>query len=247
MAPSSWLDAELERIENDDGSGAAELYQRALLVAERLSPAELPELGRRLLAGRRDMAPLLNLGRTLREADDPAAALNQLRQRVSLAQSIINDRGRRIIGCGRRILTISRSSTVLRLLSALEPDLILCLRSEPGGEGLRAAKELSRGGLNAEIVADDDLLGAVNRAELALCGADKLTADLFVNKVGTRRLAETLELVSKPLYVAADETKRLPRELYEPPAPDSVFEETPRSLVLRLITDGQVDRSPADL
>ncbi|MBD3399399.1 MAG: hypothetical protein GF399_03605 [Candidatus Coatesbacteria bacterium] len=247
MAPSSWLDAELERIDNDDGSGAAELYQRALLVAERLPPAELPELGRRLLAGRRDMAPLLNLGRTLREAADPAAALNQLRQRASLAQSIINDRGRRIIGCGRRIVTISRSSTVLRLLAALEPVLILCLHSGPGGEGLRAAKELSRADLNAELVADDDLLGAVNRAELALSGADKLTTNLFVNKVGTRRLAEALELVAKPLYVAADETKRLLPEFYEPPAPDSVFEEIPRSLVQRIITDGQVDRPPADL
>ncbi|MCK4594292.1 hypothetical protein KAU45_07305 [bacterium] len=232
----------LGEIASDSLLGASELYARALELAARLQPDLLPVFGERLLHGRRDMAPLVNLALSLRGSSDPA---EELRRRVldlkKAAERIIST-ARVVVGPGRRIITISRSSTVLAVLKALETELILCLESLPGGEGRRTVAELGANGVSARMIPDDELDAGVERAELGLIGADVVTGGVIVNKVGTRRLAEGLSSRGKPLYVVADRTKLLHPECYEPPGPDDLFEQVPRTLV-----DGVIDDSDDDL
>lgn len=232
---------ELAGIATDAVHGAAELYARALGLASRLPAELLPALGEALLRGRRDMAPLLNLALALVNSPDPEPELDRRIAAAKRAAGLIVTRARTAIGTGRRIITISRSSTVLAVLAALEPGRVLCLESEPGGEGRRFAALLGERGIPAETVPDADLDTAVKGVELGLCGADTVTEYLFVNKIGTRRLAEVLCALGKPLYVAADRSKYLPVGFYEPPTPGGPFEEVPRSLVARLIDDSDDD------
>ncbi len=232
----------LSEIALDSLHGAAELYARALGLAARLQPDLLPVFGERLLHGRRDMAPLVNLALALRGSSDPAEELRRRVFDLRHAGGRIISTAREAISSGRRIITISRSSTVLAVIKALEPELIICLESLPGGEGRRAVAELGAAGITAELIPDDGLDTGVERTELGLIGADVVTDRVIVNKVGTRRLAEGLSSRGKPLFVVADRTKLLPPEYYEPPGPDDLFEEVPRTLV-----DGVMDDSDDDL
>jgi hypothetical protein len=232
----------LEAIAADGEHGAAELYARVLELAGGLPPDRLAQFGRRLLVARRDMAPLVNLALALEGSPDPEG---ELRRRVAvskLAPGWIVSEARAIIGSGRRVVTVSRSSTALAVLAALKPALVLCLESLPGGEGRRAAADLKTGGVRVELVPDDGLKGAVRRVELGLCGADVVTERAVVNKVGTLRLAEGLSALGRPLYVVADRAKFLPADYYEPPEPGGPFEEVPRSLVERVIDGSDDDR-----
>jgi len=235
------LPADVERglaaIAADTAHGAAVLYTRALELASRVPLQLLPAFGEALLHGRRDMAPLLNLALSLTRSPDPAGKLDRRMKSARRAGGVIASKARALIGSGRSIITISRSSTVLAVLGALEPERVLCLESSPGGEGRRSAAELNERGIPAETVPDAEVGAAVERIELGLCGADAVTGHVFVNKIGTRRLAEALRALGKPLYVAADRTKYLPVEYYEPPGPGGPFEEIPRSLVAGLLDD----------
>jgi hypothetical protein len=227
----------LAAIAADSEHGAAVLYARALELASGLSPRLLPDFGEALLGGRRDMAPLVNLALALARSPDTAGELGRRLESARCAPGVIASKARALVGGGCRVITISRSSTVLAVLAALEPERVLCLESSPGGEGRRFAAELVAAGIPAEFIPDAELDAAVKLVELGLCGADTVTESAFVNKTGTRRLAEALRSLGKPLYVAADRTKYLPVEHYAPPGLDGPFEEIPRPLVAGLLDD----------
>jgi len=227
----------LAAIAADTAHGAAELYTRALKLAAGLPVGFLPAFGEALRRGRRDMAPLKNLALALVRSPDPAGELDRRMKSARRATGLISRKAVTLLGRGRRFITISRSSTVLAVLEALEPERVLCLESFPGGEGRRFASELIDRGVPAETVPDAEVGAAVERVELGLCGADTVTELVFVNKIGTRRLAEALRALDKPLYVAADRTKCLPAEHYAPPGPGGPFEEIPRSFIAGLLDD----------
>jgi hypothetical protein len=235
------LPEEVERglaaIASDAVHGAAELHARALGLAAGLPAWLLPSFGEALLEGRRDMAPLINLALALARSPDPARELDRRIVAARRATGVIARKVRVFLGPGRRVITVSRSSTVLAVLAALEPERVLCLESLPGGEGRRLAEELVGRGVPAELIPDAALDAAVGRVELGLCGADAVTGTAFVNKTGTRRLAEALRALGRPLYVAADRTKRIPTGYYAPPGPGGPFEEVPLSSAAGLIDD----------
>jgi len=235
------LPADVERglaaIASDTEHGAAVLHARALELAAGLPVGLLPAFGEALLRGRRDMAPLLNLALALARSPDPGGELDRRMKSARRATGLIARKAVTLLGRGRRVITISRSSTVLAVLEALEPERVLCLESSPGGEGRRFASELNERGIPAEPIPDAEVGSAVERVELGLCGADSITGRVFVNKIGTRRLAEALSALAKPLYVAADRTKCLPAEHYAPPGPGGPFEEIPRPLVEGFLDD----------
>jgi translation initiation factor 2B subunit (eIF-2B alpha/beta/delta family) len=235
------VEAELTELATDVESGAAELHERCLEAARGLDDGDLREFAARLRTARRDMAPLLSLAHGLETAAAPIAFLSERRKQTAAASEDICRRAVERLGGVGRFITISRSSTVLSVLAALEPAAALCLYSEPGGEGLRSALELCRRGLDARVVADDEAASAVEGVEAGICGADALTDHLFVNKVGTRELARLLARAGKPLYLACDRTKYLDDDLFAELEPNELFEETPLHLVAGVLTDGDVN------
>ena len=112
----------------------------------------------------------------------------------------------------RRVVTISRSRSVLAALSALPPSrrpaLVSVLESQPGGEGRLFAGDLRRVGLRARTIPDAAGIRAVRAADLVLLGADAVFANGSVaHKVGTRRLAEAAVGAGIPVVVVAGESK----------------------------------------
>jgi translation initiation factor eIF-2B subunit delta len=141
-----------------------------------------------------------------------------------------------------RVVTISRSSTLLKLLASLRgaavPQRVTVLRSLPGGEGAAASRDLHAAGLPSRCVDDGLREEVVAAADLVLVGADTLYRDgSIAHKVGTRSLAESAERWHVPVIVVTGLTKLVPGRDRPPHPLPPLFDRTPARLVREYWTD----------
>ncbi|MFB6249110.1 MAG: NUDIX domain-containing protein [Salinibacter sp.] len=260
----------LVAIAEDTSHGSAYLSLRALevlrdragVLAVRDVPdiedarARLVETARRLLNARPSMAALANrLHRAMHASrpDRTPATLETTAHEV-LKQALDADAqtARRTADhlAGERVLTLSRSGTVLAALRRADPPpAVVVAESHPGREGIEVAEALADAGLDVTVIADAACAttladGAIDRV---LVGADTVRpSGAVVNKVGTRGVALAAAHEDVPVYAAAAADKiavedtpsreeAAPRTVYDGPAPLGVsaprFDETPAGLV----------------
>ncbi len=140
------------------------------------------------------------------------------------------------------VVTHSSSGTIARALERVRSrvTLVLCTASLPGGEGRAFARRLQRDGFDAEVVGDAEIAEACGRAHIAIVGADAVSEDGAVNKVGTRPLALAARDAGIGCYVIAPSAKLVPFDLGAPS-----FETTPLSLFDAVITERGAQRPSA--
>ncbi|HEV2231060.1 MAG TPA: hypothetical protein VGS18_02610 [Thermoplasmata archaeon] len=145
------------------------------------------------------------------------------------------------------VVTLSRSSTVLRVLRSLplkqRPVRVTVLRSLPGGEGTQMAMELRSNGIPARVVADRPLARALRGATLVLLGADAVLSDgALVHKVGTRDLGRAAVRRRIPVVSLAPRSRwvGLASGEFHPP---TLFDVTPAKCITEFWTEAGV-RSP---
>ncbi|MFC1543442.1 hypothetical protein ACFL4K_02750 [Candidatus Neomarinimicrobiota bacterium] len=109
------------------------------------------------------------------------------------------------------VLTLSNSSLVRQSLIACKRRLVYCAESQPGGEGYLLAESLRQEGVKALIVEDERTPQIMAEADIILLGADQYDDSGFINKVGSRRLAELAGALDKPVLVLAEGFKRVAR------------------------------------
>jgi translation initiation factor eIF-2B subunit delta len=253
----------IEPIQADVTSGAAELATRAVDAIHRwleesgaLPPAawrrELSAFGRALIASQPSMAPLLNLVNEVLIALNSATTLPESQQQVwrtaaAFRQEIERSSSRLVTAAlplfmaNSRVLTLSYSSTVLEVLRAAHADGLLatvyCTESRPACEGQRLARQLAEVGLEVRFGVDAALAVFAPQASLALVGADSITAEGVVNKVGTAALARAAHDVHIPCMVIGGRQKCFPMTAALPdfqPArpPDEVWPDPPPGVVI---------------
>ena len=194
-----------------------------------------------LAEARPDMAAVGNLVRCWQDSfawpceDFRAAALAHCdslldRAEQALAETVRNAR-RRLAGipANSEVLTHSASSTVRATVAGL-PIRLLVTASEPGGEGRRFAAEL-----DARCLEDDEGPAAVVDAAAVLVGADAIGPEAFVNKIGTRVLAEAAQRAGTPFFVVAESYKWL--RPAQPLIAARAFEAVPNALVTAFLSD----------
>jgi hypothetical protein len=205
----------LARLAGDSTSGASMIYRRVLLALAEgtVFPADTP---RRLREMAGDMAPLRFLARRLEETDDPAAEAGRLLEEMEGRLSRLAEEARPLLA-ERSLICHSNSGTVISVLSALSPPpaAVFQTLSLPGGEGRSAAEALSGRGLRATLVNDAQAPELIRgHGLLPVMGADAVTADYLVNKVGSARIVEAaLEAGLEPVFLAGPE-KRIEAEEY---------------------------------
>lgn len=111
------------------------------------------------------------------------------------------------------ILTLSHSSLVRRTIIACKERLgpIYCAASQPGGEGYLLAESLRQEGVQALVMKDEKAPQVMEDVDVVLLGADQYDDEGLINKVGSRRLAECAQELSKPVLVVAEGFKRVAR------------------------------------
>jgi translation initiation factor 2B subunit (eIF-2B alpha/beta/delta family) len=195
--------ATVEHAASDRSSGATEIARTAADALGRLPEHRLLPAIELLLRGHPSMAPLWRLASEMLSHPDGASEA----RRFAAAREGGRDEVDALAGqlAGRRLITISYSSSIAELVRRARPDTVLCMRSEPGGEGTRAAARMSAW-TSATVVEDDHAITHVP-GDGVVVGADAVTPDAVVNKVKTRALAEAARARDLPTYAVADESK----------------------------------------
>ncbi len=264
----------LASIRTDAAHGAAYLSLRTLEVlrdragwlrhqATEAAWDDLRALARQALGARPSMAALRNRVNRVMHAcrHEASAAAVEREAHAALGKALDDDAeaARRAAGyaSGRRVLTLSRSGTVLDALRQADPapTRVLVAASEPGGEGVGVAEALASQGMAVTLVPDAALatVCAEEQVDVVLFGADTvLPSGGVVNKIGTRQAAMAAREHRLPCYAAAasdkvspDEATHLeagdPAALYRGEAPLEVFtarfEVTPARLLSGVITE----------
>lgn len=222
----------MRRLRSDRTSGAAEILQRAAELFDLLSadPARTVEDARRrlhetcaaLAQAQPDMAPIANLAnRVMCEAATPSDPGEVFEQAARAAREFVDKarawaaRAAELAAAEIKdrsvVLTHSRSSTVLNaLLQASRTGRrfeLIVTESRPLFEGRTVAETLAHEGIAVTLIVDAAAALVMERTGLVLVGADRVTPEFVVNKVGTRMIALSARETGVPCYAVSDSSK----------------------------------------
>lgn len=256
---------------DDTSHGSAFLSLRALEIlrdrAGRLATTETPDIedararlvetAKRLLSARPAMAALRNRVHRVMHASrpelTPASVEANAHDAIGRAMESDTETARRAADqtAGQRVLTLSRSGTVLEALLQAEPrPSVVIAASQPGGEGIPVAETLSTHKIDVTLIPDAAVGStlAQGHVDSVLVGADTVSpGGAVVNKVGTRHAALAAHHENVPFYATCSIDKIMvenegrsmeeadPRLVYEGAAPINVsvprFDKTPPDLL----------------
>jgi translation initiation factor 2B subunit (eIF-2B alpha/beta/delta family) len=136
------------------------------------------------------------------------------------------------------LLTHSASSTVLRTVLYTQEigrrPRVYCLESRPLYEGRQLAIELAAHNVEVTSIIDSAVYANLQNIELVLVGADSLTEEGVVSKIGTAGLAVCAQSLGVPVYALADTSKIWPASLGKQPiherAPADVWANAPENI-----------------
>ena len=142
----------------------------------------------------------------------------------------------------KRILTHSNSHTITSLLGDLHERghrfTVVQTLSSPGEEGRAALRELNRHGIRALLVDDEKVREVLPETDMVFMGCDTLLASEFLNKSGTRRIAESAHKQTLPFILATESRKQIRiRNWKRSLQPDPLFEWVPLDLVTAVVTE----------
>jgi translation initiation factor 2B subunit (eIF-2B alpha/beta/delta family) len=229
----------LRRAAADRRSGAAEIALRAAAaMAELPSTRDALRAARRLVRAHPAMAPLWRLGAAVAAARDHRAAARRFADALRAEAEGVARAAEWTLPRRAVVLTHSASSNVQAaiLLNRRRILRVVCTASLPGGEGRALARRLVRAGVAADVVPDAAIAQAAAAADVALVGADAVTEEAAVNKVGTRLVALAARDAGIGCYVLAGTSKLLPGAVWRPGAA-AAFEPTPLALLDAIVTE----------
>lgn len=215
--------------------------------------ADISGAARRLCGVRPSMAVIDNTVRMLmREItahasiDDERSALAALieRHRRSLdtaAQKAVAQLGG-VVPEGACVLLHSYSSSIEKTLGCLKRRgcRLIVTESRPGLEGRHTAMLGAQAGLPVRLVTDASVFQALEGVDMALMGADAITADGgAINKMGSAAVACCAHALGVPVYILAEVRKIAPAEATPPleqGKPSEVWDAPPAGVTVENLT-----------
>lgn len=226
----------LENVRKDNVSGASEISRKAasafVLFAQenRAKSGEeyfqhLLGLGADLVSAQPYMASIFNLANSILYSVEESLALNTPGELAELTKQkaeefiqgslssvqLIAEKGETLVQDGSKVLTFSASGSILAILKKAKEKgrsfEVVVGESRPMLEGRVLAKFLGNARIPVTLIADA-ALGLFGRdADLCLVGADSVSEEVFVNKIGTFYLGLLSREHGIPLYVACERSK----------------------------------------
>jgi len=241
----------IDAIAKDRTHGARELYRQGVetllaWIEERgeTRPQELTLLLAKTAQAQPSMAPLLNLVNQILLAWESGpkktqALLKRILEGEETSTTTLVEEGIKVLR-GKRIVTLSRSSTLLKVIEALlkEGERVEMLISEgrPLMGGAATARLFCEMGIGVTLCTDGLIFSLVGEGDVVALGADAITPQFLVNRCGTYPLALVAKDRGVPFYTFTDTKKLLPQELVplfriEDHDPGEVMKGAPFSIV----------------
>ena len=217
----------VESVADDTDHGSAYVSLRALEVLRDTAAdaatndgdaAAVLERAADLRTARSAMGVVRNrLDRVLAGADgdtDPPSVVDRAAAACERAVAVDEDAAAAAANrVGDRVLTLSRSGTVLEALRRADPEAVFVAESRPAREGVGVAEALADDGLDVTLHLDAAVahVAATEAVDTVLVGADSVLADgTVVNKVGTRPAALAAADVGADCYAVCARDKIVP-------------------------------------
>lgn len=144
--------------------------------------------------------------------------------------------------CNSNVLVHSRSGMLLeavkRVAQHYEGLSVWQTRSEPGGEGVAQLRDLQALNVAVSLVEDDQVGALAASMDAAWLGVDQYSESAFVNKVGSKVIAERVRSAGKITYVLGDPRKQVDTLRFS----SDLFEAVPLSPGTCLITGDEQGR-----
>ncbi|MFN2613525.1 MAG: hypothetical protein ABR552_01730 [Actinomycetota bacterium] len=223
----------IRRAVSDTRSGSLEVCARAAAgLAGLRTRRDIARAGRALIKAHPAMALVRRLVDEALDDGDPLEFVTRARAETKAAADQIRWvlRGRSNV-----VVTHSGSAAVLQALQRARARIssVVCTASLPGGEGRGFARRLDRDGFDVSVIPDAGVARACGDATVALVGADAITGDGVVNKVGTHVLALAALDAGIGCYAIGCSSKLIASG-FDPGEP---FESTPLALFDAVLTD----------
>lgn len=253
------LDTSWQDLAADNLSGAGEIYLRAVqtLHTHFASLAEGPEALRDwphwlrgLLQAQSMMAPLYNLcnrlalvlesGEHAQPRSEILKILDEELAHTLSRESLMAQHASQAISSWRRVMTHSYSSAVAAALqhaqatnAALE---VFVSEARPMNEGRRMAERLAQAGIMVHFFVDDARGRFIAAVDGVLLGADRISENVFVNKIGTASLVNLAGLHGKPVFIVSQTNKFWPSRLHQQEEaghlPEEIWPHAPANVLL---------------
>jgi len=138
----------------------------------------------------------------------------------------------------KKVLTFSNSSSVRNILIHYKEALseVICCRSLPLGEGQFLNEKFVEEGIFSTLIEDSEAARYFPKCDFILIGADAVTEDFIVNKIGTLQLVLTARHFTIPVYVAVSKLKKIERKHYLAEKLEQYFERIDISLITEIIS-----------
>lgn len=137
----------------------------------------------------------------------------------------------------KRIVTFSRSTAVEEVILHYK-DMIsemICCHSLPLGEGKQFSIDLSNQGVNTRFIEDAELSSVIPDSDFMLIGADAITEEFFINKIGTLQAILVARYYNKEVYVVSSPLKIIEKDNYPSEKCGHYFEKVDIALITKFI------------
>lgn len=259
----------VETVRGDEAHGAAYISVRALeilrdsattVAAEDGDYRDVEAIARAVTRARPTMGVVENrINRVMASADETAKSVRDRAMRACVdaieADGAAAERAASLVGS--RVLTLSRSGTVLEALEAARPEIVFVAESRPGREGIATAEALAAAGIDVTVLSDSAVGSVVaSDVDTVLVGSDSVLGDgRVVNKVGTHNAASAAAESGTKCVVVCSRDKIVPRTEFDPelgppeeirgdngtlPVYNPTFEAVPAALVSGIATEDGV-------
>jgi translation initiation factor 2B subunit (eIF-2B alpha/beta/delta family) len=219
------IEGAVRRISLDRTSGATALVSQGIAVLQALGNDRelLLNTARALVDAQPSMAGFRKIAALIDVSRDPQRDLERLASRIRRAPESIGRIAAPLISLRRssgplRVVTCSRSEAVERTVLELgktEDLLVSCAESRPGREGMALAANLAASAIQVAIYSDAAIGSAIAGADAVLLGADAVSSDGFINKVGSAGLVAIGRMRGVPVYVLAGSEKVVPPSIFQ--------------------------------
>lgn len=282
----------LEEVKCDHSSGAWIVAQKAINCLEMLSKeksnvdfseliSEVERVISEIVRTQPNMSQLTNLFNEIlftieKDTSNDALVLSRkiageakrFEESSKKAVTKVAEFGADLISQDSVVLTHSNSSTIFEIIKkgheAGKTFQVILTESRPVCEGRDRANELSKLGVQTLYLIDAAIGMGIERADVVLLGADSVSEDTLVNKIGTKAICLLSREAVVPCYAACESSKFMPKklspkkeplrdpsEVWESPPPEIsienyYFDETPLELFTGIITEEGI-LTPAEM
>ncbi len=239
------IEKKIQDIATDNRHGSAYLAQQSIATVQQflhLTTAsslkhlkiQIANLTKMLIQAQPAMAAIIRFGNQLVQEMESKNTLSQIKERIDLfckdfqkqlnySDKAISNHAVNIIQRKMTLLTHSYSSTVYHTLINAQEKYgqiqVTCTESRPLCEGVQLAQALAEQNISVSLIVDSALFSQLQWVDAVLIGADAITNEGVINKIGSQGLALAAYQHHIPVYVLCSTQKFLPPsyklDLYE--------------------------------